>query len=682
MKRMPGAIHMTCAADAVRLLEATGDGEQALRRFNMTAYTGAAMLVAGWDAPVVVDLAGLRRLRGAKPILLDHDTRQRVGHAEQIRVEGNSLLVDGLISGAGSAAQEVVASSINGFPWQASVGALVEKAVFVPAGKTAQANGGEVHGPVYIARKATLQEVSFVTLGADDQTSARVAAQAQPTLEADSMDFEKWLDAKGFQLAELNDSQQVSLRAMFDAGQEKPVAANANGTAVVDTADHVTELRASAAAELKRQSKVREIATRHPGIAAQAVEEGWDATRTELEVLRASRPAAPAIHGGDSSPLLGKPLEAALCRSAGVSAELIEKSYDQKTLEAMDAAKLRKASIGTLFYEYIRAAGRSIRPGKIDDEVIQAAFEADRQLRASGGFSTISLPGILGNVANKSLLDAYLAVPRVSQNFCRTANHTDFKVHTRYRMTMAGSMEQVGPDGELKHLTLGEQGYQNQLATYGGMVALNRQQLHNDDLEALVDTSRFLGRKSAIAVEKAVFTLLLSNPTSFFSVGNKNLLTGSTSALSVSGITLAEQKFMDQVDEQGEPVALEPALMLVPTGLKVVAEQLFSERVVNESTTTDKPKPASNPHAGRFRPVASPYLNAQALAGSSTIAWYLFANPADVAALEIAYLNGVTTPTIESGETDFNTLGIQWRCYFDFGVAMQDFRAAIRADGV
>jgi hypothetical protein len=348
----------------------------------------------------------------------------------------------------------------------------------------------------------------------------------------------------------------------------------------------------------------------------------------------------------------------------------------------MDAARLRKASIGTLLYEFIRAAGRSIRPGKIDDEVIQAAFEADRQLRAAGGFSTISLPGILGNVANKSLLDAYLAVPRVSQNFCRTANHTDFKVHTRYRMTMAGSMEQVGPDGELKHLSLGEQGYQNQLATYGGMVAMNRQQLHNDDLDALVDTSRFLGRKSAIAVEKAVFALLLSNPASFFSVGNRNLLSGGTSALSVSGITLAEQRFMDQIDEQGEPVALEPALMLVPTGLKVVAEQLYSERVVNESTTTDKPKPASNPHAGRFRPVASPYLNAQALAGSSTTAWYLFANPADVAALEIAYLNGVTTPTIESGETDFNTLGIQWRCYFDFGVAMQDFRAALRADGV
>ncbi len=247
----------------------------------------------------------------------------------------------------------------------------------------------------------------------------------------------------------------------------------------------------------------------------------------------------------------------------------------------------------TLLYDFIRAAGRSIRPGKIDDELIQAAFEADRQLRAAGGFSTISLPGILGNVANKSLLDAYLAVPRVSQNFCRTAKNTDFKVHTCYRMTMAGNMEQVGPDGELKHLTLGEQGYTNQLATYGGIVALNRQQLHNDDLNALVDTSRFLGRKSAIAVEKAVFALLLSNPASFFSAGNKNLVTGAASALSVSGITLAEQKFMDQVDEQGEPVALEPALMLVPTGLKIVAEQLFSERVVNETTTTDKPKPAS-----------------------------------------------------------------------------------------
>jgi len=52
-----------------------------------------------------------------------------------------------------------------------------------------------------------------------------------------------------------------------------------------------------------------------------------------------------------------------------------------------------------------------------------------------------------------------------------------------------------------------------------------------------------------------------------------------------------------------------------------------------------------------------------------------------VAALEIAYLRGRRVPVIESGETDFNTLGMQWRGYFDFGVAMQDHRAAVKSKG-
>jgi hypothetical protein len=105
----------------------------------------------------------------------------------------------------------------------------------------------------------------------------------------------------------------------------------------------------------------------------------------------------------------------------------------------------------------------------------------------------------------------------------------------------------------------------------------------------------------------------------------------------------------------------------------------MTETRVNE--LTGPPKPANNPHAGKWVPLASPYLNAQGLPGSSATAWYLFANPADVAAMEIAYLRGQRTPTIESGETDFDTLGMKWRGYFDFGVAMQDFRATVKSAG-
>ena len=66
--------------------------------------------------------------------------------------------------------------------------------VFITEGKKAKANGRELTGPLYISRKSTLGEVSFVALGADDDTSARVAAGSKD-LEVTNMDFEKWAES-------------------------------------------------------------------------------------------------------------------------------------------------------------------------------------------------------------------------------------------------------------------------------------------------------------------------------------------------------------------------------------------------------------------------------------------------------------------------------------------------------
>ena len=51
---------------------------------------------------------------------------------------------------------------------------------------------------------------------------------------------------------------------------------------------------------MNRIASIRKAAGAHAEIAAKAVSEGWDETRTELEVLRASRPTGPAIHTGGS----------------------------------------------------------------------------------------------------------------------------------------------------------------------------------------------------------------------------------------------------------------------------------------------------------------------------------------------------------------------------------------------
>jgi hypothetical protein len=368
--------------------------------------------------------------------------------------------------------------------------------------------------------------------------------------------------------------------------------------------------------------------------------------------------------------------------SGGLSEERVGEWFDERTMNAALAPDLRGAGLHTLLYAAISAAGGHVRPGQVNNETIQAAFEANaRIVGAAGGFSTISLSGILSNLANKAMLDAYNAVAAVAGRFCSEVDHSDFKQHTKYRMTGVGAFESVAPNGEISHVTLGETTYTNQVDTKGALIALTRQMMINDDLGAFLQIPRIIGRMSAIAKEKAVFTLLLANTGSFFHAANSNLNTGAGSALGIDSLTTAEQTMADQTDANGDPILIAAAFLLTGTALKVYAQQLFKDLNVNETTTANKPKPASNPHAGKFEPLSSPYVNAQGLTGSSATLWYLFANPGDVAAMEIAYLRGRRVPVIESADTDFATLGMQWRGYFDFGVNFQDPRAAVQNNG-
>ncbi len=121
---VPSSLRIVCDdASSINLqaAEPTTEGKPALRKFSMVAYTGGAMRLGGWPYPVVVDLAGMKVTRKSRPILKDHDRSSIVGHTNDIAVNDSRLEVAGVISGVGMPAQEVIATSENGFPWQASL---------------------------------------------------------------------------------------------------------------------------------------------------------------------------------------------------------------------------------------------------------------------------------------------------------------------------------------------------------------------------------------------------------------------------------------------------------------------------------------------------------------------------------------------------------------------------------
>ncbi len=180
------------SVDWIKAADGGGDDADKPKRFSMTAYTGGAMEIGYYDASVVIELAGMTAAAPV-PILMNHDMGKIVGHADEIETTASTLKLAGVVSGASPEADQVTASAGLGFPWKASVGLRPDKLEFIGEGVTTKANGKTFKGPVYVARKSTLGEVSFVAMAADGKTSAKVAAIAAYTRKDTDMKFDEWV---------------------------------------------------------------------------------------------------------------------------------------------------------------------------------------------------------------------------------------------------------------------------------------------------------------------------------------------------------------------------------------------------------------------------------------------------------------------------------------------------------
>ena len=256
-------------------------------------------------------------------------------------------------------------------------------------------------------------------------------------------------------------------------------------------------------------------------------------------------------------------------------------------------------------------------------------------------------------------------------------------------MTESGVMEKVSAAGELTHGAFSEASYENQVETYGKIIALTRQMIRNDDLDAFLQIPRMIGRQGRHALEQSTIETLVNasvgTTTGFFhssAIGNEqpNYLVGATTNLSLTSLEPAYEMFLNQTDAGGKPIMLDPSMLLCTTGDIITARKLFTDTQYR-FTTASTAETINNQWQGMFEPIKSAYLHRLGTTPSS-VAWYLMSQPTqDAAALQIAFLDGQQTPIINSSEASFNTLGMQMRGYFDFGVALQDGRCMVKVKG-
>ena len=608
------------------------------------AYSGGKMRLFGWSRPVVVDMAGMS-VPETVPLLANHENHMlgRVG-VVSAKVEDGHLEISGEIVGEGDLADAIVGQGKAGADWQLSIGAEVEAAELVQEGKRT-INGVEHDAPFYHVTKSTLREVSVVAVGADKATHMKVTASLQ--LKGNSiMEPEKKVEAAQPAATPAPAAPAEAPKNVEAAAPQKPEAPQPAPTPTVDVE---AVAQAAVKAERDRVGMIKAVCNgEFPEIEAKAISEGWNKEQVNEAVLAAFRAKQPTadvnITIKKENSMTAKRLEAALSLRAGIDGDTLAKAMGEETVEA--AQKDADMPLAGILAECMRLEGME-PPRTFDNAAIKAAF------------STVSLPGILSNVANKKLMQAYEAQPIIATKLCTTGDLTDFKENQRFRLTDIGDLKPVGADGEIKDGALSEESAKNQLETYAKKFCLTRKMIINDDLGAFLKVPTAMGNRAA------------------------NLLSGASSALSADSLKKAIQTFTDQVDSDGQPINVEPSILLVPTSLKFLAQELTQGTTLIMSGGPDNVvRPAINVLADEnLRIVSSPYLSNSKYAGSSEASWYLFGKPGVVDTFEIGYLKGKRTPTVERGDLDFNVLGIWFRVFFDIGIREQDHRGMVKATG-
>lgn len=275
---------------------------------------------------------------------------------------------------------------------------------------------------------------------------------------------------------------------------------------------------------------------------------------------------------------------------------------------------------------------------------------------------------ILIDVAHKSLLKGWETAAENFDQFTSNGTLTDFRPAKRVGLGDFGYLPQVGEGEEYTYGTIGDEGASVALATYGQLFNITRQAIINDDMHLLTKIPEKMGQAARATIAKLVFALLTGNAIAqdgkaLFDASHKNTLTGAE--LDVTSIDKAIQIMNGFVNARGEPLAIEPEFMLLPTSLYTRAKQVLGSASVE----------GADANSGIINPIRDivPALKSARLQVADPKSWYLI----NKEAIEVSYLDGIDTPYIEQ-QNGFTVDGVSTKVRIDAGVNVIDYRGIVK----
>ena len=369
--------------------------------------------------------------------------------------------------------------------------------------------------------------------------------------------------------------------------------------------------------------------------------------------------------------------------AVGVRTSIITPKNDPKFRELAAGNPYMHYSFRELAREYLREWGMDDR-GLSPEQVIKYAMRPDyyggrRDLFNGHGSSDFT--ALLENNANKALMLGFTQTNETWPSIVRTGSLPDFKAGTRVGLGAVSSLAVVKPNGEYTYATVNDVKELIQLEKRGVIFAITWEAVQNDDLDAMVRIPMLMGAAANRSVGDAVYALFTANGTmnedglAWFEAGtHKNIASAgapSVARLNEGDKLMAVQKSPGNYESGGLNIQL--AKLIVPRALKSTAQVLAAAQFDPASATLSQTAP--NIWQNNFEVVSDARLDA-----ASASVYYASADPNLVDTVEVAFLNGMQEPYLESRD-GWSVDGTEWKIRHVFAAAKVGWRGVVRFPG-
>lgn len=664
--------------------QASGEQSDGPAKLKFQGYSGDKVDLRdyGLEYPLVYDIPGIE-IPNKVPILYDH--WDVIGHSTSVRKmdNGGALRGKGVASVPGNNNTKVVEGIKNGFPWEASMGLRIydqeQNIEFMPKGHSFTVNNRQFVGPMYVARKTTLVEMTVTANGRDSNTS----------FELLNSETRMKIQDRGILVHNSNPPAPPVVPPVVE-NKEPPVPPAPTPAPVpvppapvFNNQQHVLDV-------------VMELVPQYGQFAdyiRNCAQQGFKATEIKdaIEVVLKNQKLPPApgpdpVRGNEHQ-VDGNIMMVRMSRAMGAKDEILVKKFGEQVVEL---ANKQGGSLQPkeLLVRIANSRGGDFTGFSPTENVIKY-IERTNNVHFVGNaaptWSTYDLPDWFAGVGTVIKDQIWELNPSFALGLCDSESEAHMKEVTHRRITEGEVMKKVEADGKLQLWSGGNQeSYKTNIDTYGNVFTWTRKDAINDDWNALKDLIAQMSM-AAVIIPDVLFgqELFGADAGGFWVSGTNSFLSTAFDTTSFGAKKLLLESYTENRGKFNWNVMLDQGITVVtpralqPSVWDVIEQPTIANMQKNKYFKAANIAVWGNLDNSSVFNVANG-LTANGIKFVNAGGWVLWPSNPKFAPFVFRFYNNQRSPISESIRLPGEFLGSGMRIYWDLGINKRQNKTVVR----